>query len=129
MSLGHNPQPFSPQNSASVHPTGRTPPIILPFGTRPRLSYNQPDHPLRDVQVVFTHPVPIPQQQTPPNNQYWMPGQTVGTGSVLLTQERALNADIGMTSLCPPPQSNPMAIQDSFHPAGGLLARDTMKDK
>ena len=65
-------------------------------------------------------------QQTFQTNQPWMPGQPMGTGSMLLMQERALNPDIGVIPLHPPSRTDLIAIHDNYHLAGVSLAMNTV---
>lgn len=125
MSLQYNPQPVSPQSSSniSVHPCGGTPPISSPSDMRPQPSHNQHNHSLCDAQYpLFTHPMPTAQQSSP-INQSWMHGHAMGTGSMLLMEERSLNPDLSVSPLYPG------TIHDYYHLAGASLAINMMGNR
>ena len=124
MSLQNNPQSFYPQNGVSLRPMEGT---LLPTSISP--GAQPPGHPSNDSQdLLFTRPMPMPWQAFQ-DDQPWVPGQPMGTGSTLLMQERASNPDIGMPPLYPPSRSNPADIHDSHHLAGVPLGMNAMEHR
>jgi hypothetical protein len=134
MSLQNNFQPFSPQNDASVHPTGGfsqslSHPVRITRSYAPQLAYNPPGHPHNGVQnFPFTHPMPL-LRETFHNDQPWMPRQPMGAGSMLLIQERGLNPDVPITPTYPPSRVDPTAIHNNYHPAGVPLAMNKVEHR
>jgi hypothetical protein len=131
MSWQNNPQPFPPQNGASVHPTGglsqslsHPTRITHPPASQP--ACHLPGYPANGVQnLPFTNLMPL-LRGVSPDDQPRMPGQPMGAGSMLLIQERALNPDIAMN---PPSRVDPAAIYNDYHPAGVPLAMNTVEHR
>jgi hypothetical protein len=93
MSWQNNPQPFPPQNGASVHPTGglsqslsHPTRITHPPASQP--AYHLPGYPPDGVQnLPFTNLMPL-LRGVSPDDQPRMLGQPMGAGSMLLIQKR-----------------------------------------
>jgi len=114
MSFQNYPQPFSPQNDASICPTeGAGLPTSLPPG-----AHTLEGHPsIQD--LLFTHPTPWS-----PADQTWM--QPMGAGSSPLMQDQASNPYNGMIPLWP---ARVMAIHGNHHPAWVPLGMNTVQHR
>jgi len=114
MSFQNNPQSFSPQNEASIYPTGGA---DLPTSLPPGAHILEGQLSIQD--LLSTHPTPWP-----PADQTWM--QPMGAGPSPLMQDRALNPDNGMIPLWP---ARAMAIHGDHHPAGVPLGMNSVQHR